>query len=262
MGAPTAGAQPSPEPEPALVWAVGDGADGSATARRLAARIERERPARFLYLGDVYPSGTATDFRRRYQPVYGRLDSIAAPTPGNHEWGNRSTGYFPYWRRAKGRPQPSWYSFRLAGWEVLSLNSQAPHGTGSEQLRWLRARLRAQGTCRLAFWHRPRYSAGTVHGDQPDVAPFWNALRGHARLVVNGHEHNLQRFRRRDGLTEYVAGAGGRVRYRLRRDRRLAFARSDRSGGLRIRLSPGRALLEFRSAGGALLDSSRATCRA
>ena len=250
-----------PSPEPALVWAVGDGADGSRAARVLAARIAGERPARFLYLGDVYPSGTATDFRRRYQPVYGRLDSIAAPTPGNHDWGNRRSGYHPYWRRAKGRAQPAWYAFRLAGWEILSLNSQAPHGQGSEQLRWLRARLSAPGTCRLAFWHRPRYSAGTVHGDQLDLAPFWNALRGHARLVVNGHEHNLQRFRRRDGLTQYVAGAGGRVRYGLRRDSRLAFGRSDRTGALRIQLEPERALLEFRSAGGALLDSSRATCR-
>jgi hypothetical protein len=59
------------------------------------------------------------------------------------------------------------------------------------------------------FWHRPRFSAGTVHGDAPDVTPLWNAIRGHARLVLNGHDHVMLRYRPRDGLTEYVAGSGG-----------------------------------------------------
>jgi acid phosphatase type 7 len=245
----------------AVVWAVGDGADGSATARALANRIARDRPDRFLYLGDVYPTGTAADFARNYAAVYGRLNRITSPTTGNHDWGNSRSGYLPYWRRVKGRPQPYWYSLRLAGWEILGLSSEAAHSAGSEQLRWLRSRLRAPGTCRLAFWHRPRFSAGIVHGDAPDVAPFWQALRGHARLVVNGHEHMLQRFRKRAGLTEYVAGAGGAILYGYHPDRRLAFARSALTGALRMVLAPGRARLELRSANGALLDVSRATCR-
>jgi Calcineurin-like phosphoesterase len=245
---------------PAVVWATGDGADGSAIAKRLARRIEADRPDAFLYLGDVYPNGTARDFERNYHTVYGRLADITWPTVGNHEWANRAAGYYPYWRR-HGRAKP-WYSVSLGGWELISLNSQEPHDPNSRQLRWLRGVLAEQdGTCRLAFWHRPRFSAGTVHGDARDVAPFWQALRGHARLAVNGHEHVLTRFRRRAGLTEYVAGAGGAVRYGLRRDPRLAFGRSDRTGGLRITLRPGEAALQFRDADGAVLDRSRARCR-
>ena len=61
---------PAPRPaEPAqapanraIVWAVGDGADGSPIARKLARLIAADQPDRFLYLGDVYPSGTATRF--------------------------------------------------------------------------------------------------------------------------------------------------------------------------------------------------------
>jgi hypothetical protein len=261
------GEDPAPAPKPAqadraVVWATGDGADGSRVARRLARRIERDRPDRFLYLGDVYPSGTALDYRRRYVPVYGRLAEITSPTTGNHEWANRRSGYLPYWRRVTGRRQPYWYAFELGGWEILSLSSEAAHGESSAQLRWLRRRLaRGSGTCRLAFWHRPRFSAGVVHGDAPDVAPFWRALRGHARLVLNAHDHLLQRFRRRAGITEYVAGAGGAELYPVRRDRRLAFAEADVTGGIRIVLEPGAARLEFRSASGALLDRSRAKCR-
>ena len=245
---------------PKVVWAAGDGADGGAAAKRVAAMIARDDPDRFLYLGDVYANGTSSEFRRNYATSYGRLSRITLPTPGNHEWGNRATGYLPYWKAAQGRAQPFYYSSRIGGWQLISLNSETAHGAASAQLRWLRKRLAAAGTCRLAFWHRPRFSAGTVHGDAPDTSPFWKALRGHARLVVNGHEHNLQRLRRRGGLTEYVSGAGGRVLYGLRRDRRLAFGRTGVTGALRMELQPGAARLEFRSSSGRLLDRSRVSC--
>ncbi|MDP9143120.1 MAG: hypothetical protein M3N43_00205, partial [Actinomycetota bacterium] len=100
-----------------------------------------------------------------------------------------------------------------------------------------------------------------VHGDAPDIAPFWRALRGRARLVLNGHEHVMMRYRRRAGITEYIAGTGGTVRYGLRPDSRAAFARSDRIGALRMVLAPGQAKLEFRNVSGEVLDRSRATCR-
>lgn len=255
------GQESKPAKADVVVWAVGD-AHGSASARSLAAHIARDAPDRFLYLGDVYPHGTGRDFADHYAPAYGRLADITEPTPGNHDWRFRRTGYLPYWRKAKGRRQPYWYSFRLGGWELINLNSQAPHGPRSAQLRWLRRRLRDPGTCRLAFWHRPRFTAGPVHGNDPDLAPLWNALRGRARLVLSGHEHNLQRFHRRDGLTQYISGAGGDVpNDQLRPDERLAFGRAGVPGGLRIILRPGRAVLEFRSASGRLLDRGRATCR-
>jgi hypothetical protein len=150
---------------------------------------------------------------------------------------------------------------RLGGWELFSLNSEAPHGAGSPQLRWLQRRLSgAKGDCRLAFWHRPRFSAGTVHGDAPDVAPLWNALRGHARLVLNGHDHVMLRYRPRDGLTEYVSGAGGGSLYGVRPDGHTAFSNSGMTGGLRITLTRAAARLEFRSVDGKVLDRSRTRC--
>lgn len=254
-----AGAGARDEPR-AVVWAVGDGADGSDQGRRLARRIAADDPDAFLYLGDVYDSGTAAEYASKYARAFGRLAPITWPTPGNHEWGNRAQGYLPYWR-PWGR-QSTAYSLRMGGWELVGLNSEASHDEGAPQLRRLRNMLSEPGNCRLAFWHRPRYSAGTVHGDAPDVEPFWRALAGRARLVVNGHEHNLQRFRRRRGITQYVAGSGGAILYALEKDPRLAFARSNRTGALRIVLSPGQAVLEFRDLGGALLDRSRVSCDA
>jgi hypothetical protein len=248
---------------PAVVWAVGDGADGSDVAKRLAERIDRGRVDRFLYLGDVYEDGTEEDFAERYDPVYGQLAEITLPTPGNHEWSNREEGYDPYWRRVRGRAQPTYYAEKVGGWELVSLNSEEDMDPGSKQHRWLEDRLEgARGTCRLGFWHRARFSAGTHHGDQDDVAPLWNALRGKATLVLAGHEHDSQRFKPRDGMVELVAGAGGdgKALYELEEDDRLAFGNDEDHAALRLELEPGAARFAFVTADGRELDSGQVRC--
>ena len=260
---------PSGPSDKSLLWALGDGADGGAAARSVVARMKRKRFDRVLYLGDVYGSGllslvvgdgTAADYRDRYNPVYGEFAAKTAPTPGNHEWRQRGEGYEPYWEKVYGRRPPAYYAFDVAGWQLLSLNSEAPHGARSEQVRWLRSQLRAPGTCRLAFWHAPRFNAGR-HEDEPGVAPLWDALRGRATIVVNGHDHNMQRFKPVDAITQYVSGAGGHKPYAVHRDRRLAFGNGRDFGALRIELSPGRARTAFVSADGRILDVHTLRCR-
>jgi hypothetical protein len=255
------GSSPSPsQSERAVVWAVGDSATPGEPADRVAALVRRGDPDRFLYLGDVYETGTAADFRRWYQPRFGRLAQITEPTIGNHEWSKRYQGYYPYWRRQKGHRVPPWYSTSIAGWEILSLNSQARHGARSPEVRWLKSALKGPGDCRIAFMHRPRYSAG-AYGGAPDLNPLWNRLAGHAKIVLAGHDHNLQRHRPQRGLTQYVVWAGGRGRYSLHHgDPTLVFGRDDLEGALRMVLRPGHAVLEFRSTSGRLLDRSRASC--
>jgi hypothetical protein len=247
----------------AVVWAAGDVATPGPAADRIAELVRRGAPDRFLYLGDVYETGTLSDFRRWYHPRFGHLAHITEPTIGNHEWDNRFEGYYRYWAARKGRKYPPWSKTRIAGWEILNLNSQAPHGTRSAQVRWLERALTGPGDCRIAFWHRPRYSSGAYAG-AADLNPFWNRLSGHARVVLSGHDHNLQRHRPQKGLTQYVVGAGGRGRYELHETNRstLAWGRDDVDGALRMVLKPGRALLEFRGPRGRLLDRSHATCAA
>jgi hypothetical protein len=255
-------AGPTPaQTESAVVWAAGDAAAPGESADRVAALVRRGRPDRFLYLGDVYETGTAQEFRRWYHPRFGRLARITWPTIGNHEWDKRFDGYYPYWYRRKGERLPPWYRTEIAGWEIFSLNSQAPHGTGSPQVRWLESALAgAVGDCRIGFWHRPRYSAGAYAG-APDLNPLWNRLVGHAKIVLTGHDHNLQRHRPQRGITQYVVGAGGRGRYSLHPGNpTLAWGRDDVNGALRMVLRPGHALLEFRAPSGRLLDRSRVSC--
>jgi len=244
------------------IWAVGD-AENSARARVLAARVRRGRPDRLLYLGDVYEHGTAREFSQGYDALYGSLGRRTIPTPGNHEWGNRDVGYRPYWRAKLGRPMPDWHRHTLPdGWQVLSLNSEAPHGPGSPQARWLADAVRRPGTCRIAIWHRPRWSSGW-HGDQADMATLWNGLRGRARLVLSGHDHDLQRFADRDGLRQIVSGGGGRPNVPIPRGSRgrLRFVNRITPGGARLTLSRGRATIEMVASSGRVLDRSVATCR-
>jgi hypothetical protein len=245
----------------AEIWAVGDGADGSAGAAGVTARIERARPDGFLYLGDVYESGTAEEYARNYAPTWGRLAAITAPTLGNHEAARAVEGYEPYWRGVHGERPPSFYSFRAAGWQLLSLNSEIDHGRGSAQLRWLRERTGRGGDCRIAFWHRPRWSAGD-HGNAPDMRPVWRALARRARVAIGGHDHNMQRFAPRGGIVQLVSGAGGRAVTPVDREHPgLRFADDVEDGALRMRLRRGVARLQFVAAGGGVLDSSTVRCR-
>jgi calcineurin-like phosphoesterase family protein len=261
------GAVPGPAAPPsaaqaerAVVWAAGDVATPGVRAERVASLVRRARPDRFLYLGDVYETGTAEEFRRWYHPRLGLLAHITEPTIGNHEWDNRFEGYYRYWYRRKGTPQPPWSKTEIAGWEILNLNSQAPHQSQSPQVRWLQSALEGPGDCRIAFWHRPRYSEG-AYGGAPDLNPLWNALSGRARIVLSGHDHNLQRHARQRGLVQYVVGAGGRARYKLHRgDSTMVWGTDRVDGALRIVLKPGQALLEFRAPSGRVLDRSTESC--
>jgi hypothetical protein len=249
-----------PAGAPSTIWAVGDGAAGTSAARGVASMVAAAHPAAFLYLGDVYEFGTAGEFAHNYDPVYGAMRSITLPTPGNHDWSNHAVGYDPYWSAVTGGRPPSYYAVSVGGWRLISLNSEEDHGPGSAQSLWLARQLRAPGTCRLAFWHRPRFSAG-LHGDQPDIAPFWRALRGHAAMVLNGHDHDMQLMRPKAGITELVAGAGGRGHYPVdAADPRLAWSDDTSDGAVRITLEPGRARYAFVATGGRVLRSGSVGC--
>ena len=172
----------------AIVWAVGDGADDSARSKALGARIASVSSDRFLYLGDVYETGTYTEFRRNTpRPTD---DSSVGPrtlaTTSGRTAGRATTATGREVRG--GRTKAPYYSFSVGGWQFLSVNSEA-----AAPVRLGAARLAQGAAGRRELPHRllarPRFSAGTTHGDAPDKAPVWQALRGRAALVLSGHDH-------------------------------------------------------------------------
>ena len=250
-------ARPAQAPS-AVVWLVGDAATKGDDARAVAATVSEARVDRLVYLGDVYEHGTPREFRRWYDPLYGSLADRTWPLIGNHEWRLRRRGFDAYWRRKVGHTFPRSFERTLRGWRLLFLTTE---GSIRRQARWLRARVGAPGTCRLAFTHKARFSAGRHHGDQPDIAPLFDPLRGRAVATFAGHEHTLQRLRPVGGVVQFVVGSGGRVLHRLDRgDPRLAFGDDKSFGALRLTLEPGRAQYEFVAAGGRVLDRGELRC--
>ena len=175
-----------------------------------------------LALGDnQYPYGGLLDYRAFYQRTWGRFKDLTRPVPGNHEYaGGRASGYLAYFGSAARPHGRTWYSYDLGGWHLVALDSNLARGAGSEQVRWLRQDLAAtRQRCILAYWHHPRFSSGAGHGSDPSQGAFWNALyAAGADLVLNGHEHNYERFAPQDpagradpdrGVREFVAGTGG-----------------------------------------------------
>ena len=122
------------------------------------------------------------------------------------------------------RDGDTWYSRDLGDWHVIVLDANCSElaggcGPGRRSCAWLRARPRGQrARCTLAIWHQPRFSSGE-HGNDPSVAPFWDALyAAGADLIVNGHDHDYERFAPQDptgnrdpgsGIVEIVVGTGG-----------------------------------------------------
>jgi 3',5'-cyclic AMP phosphodiesterase CpdA len=209
----------TPAAEPVVALAAGDIAGCGSDGDEATARLLDTRPGTVLALGDVaYDQGSPAQFDSCFGPSWGRFRDRIKPVPGNHEYGTAGAqGYYGYF----GLEPPGWYSFDLGQWHVVALNSNcgAVGGCGpdSEQVRWFRADLAAAGArCTLAYWHHPRYSSGVTHGDNAEVDGLWvAAVEGGVDVVLNGHEHNYERFDVRDGVRQFVVGTGGRSHYPL-----------------------------------------------
>jgi hypothetical protein len=201
--------------DPTIV-AAGDISGTSIAGQKRTSDLITASPATaVLSLGDnQYDNGELTNFTSYYDPTWGRLKSITYPAPGNHDKCPDS-GYDEYYG---ARAPACWYSFDIGQWHIISLDSNRP--TDSAQLAFLDQDLASTTKkCVAAFWHHPRFSSGS-HGDQTKVDPFWSRLyAAGADLVLNGHDHDYERFAPQDtagaldyarGIREFVVGTGGR----------------------------------------------------
>jgi hypothetical protein len=174
---------------------------------------------------NVYDSGTPTEFQDCYHPTWGRHRDRTRPSPGNHDYNtDGASGYFGYFGDRAGPAGRGYYSYDLGEWHIISLNSEIDMGPGSPQEIWLRQDLGSnRRLCTLAYWHKPRFSSGTRHGNETAAQPLWQALYdSSADVVLAGHEHNYERFAPQTptgaadparGIREFVVGTGGRSQY-------------------------------------------------
>jgi hypothetical protein len=164
---------------------------------------------------NVYPDGTTSQFTNCYGPTWGRHKARTKPSPGNHDYHTSgAAGYFQYFNNI-----PAYYAYDLGSWRIYSLNSEISMSSTSAQVKWLQQDLAANPRqCVLAYWHKPRWSSGSHHGNYSGAQTLWQVLyNAGAELVLNGHEHNYERFAEMNatgtvvsqGLREIVVGTGG-----------------------------------------------------
>jgi hypothetical protein len=179
-----------------------------------------------LALGDLqYQSGSLSDFNASYDPSWGRVKSITYPVVGNHEYGQSgASGYFDYFDGAAGERGKGYYSFDLASWHIVAINSNCGRvaggcGSGSPQETWLRGDLAAHPTdCTIAMWHHARWSSGH-DGDSTFMQTMWKDLDdAGVEILLSGHSHDYERFAPQDadgsldtadGVRQFVVGTGG-----------------------------------------------------
>ncbi len=203
--------------------------DAKATGNLIRALIGKYPDAKVFTAGDnAYITGTANQFRRCYDPAWGSFNDRTAPAPGNHDYYTRGAlpyfDYFDYYRSDPGAKARGYYSFDLKDWHIVSLNSNVPMDRNAPQVAWLNNDLQAtRKRCLLAFWHHPLFSNGDEHGGQADdpgrfTKELWKTLETyHADVIVNGHDHDYERFARLDhngtvssgGIQLFVVGTGG-----------------------------------------------------
>jgi len=245
-----------------------------ATARRLA-----NISGTVFTLGDnVYPDGTAAEFRKCYHPTWGRHKARTKPAVGNHEYHTEgASGYFDYFGARAGRRSKGYYSYERGSWHIVVLNSNCKEvggcGRRSPQGRWLRRNLaNHQARCTLAYFHHPLFSSGELHGNTPEVKPFWEVLYGAgADVILSGHEHNYERFApqrpdgtldRRSGIRQFVVGTGGASHYGFSRIKPHSQARNANTFGvLKLTLKARSYEWKFVSvAGKTFTDSGTGSC--
>ena len=268
---------PTTATDPVLVGAGEIGECGPSGDEETARLIDGIDGTVFTTGNNAYPNGTAGQYAMCYGTSWGRFVARTRPAVGNVDYQTEGAlgyrGYFgPAATNADGK---TWYSYDLGRWHVVVLDSTCARTGGcdgaSPEGRWLASDLAAsKAHCTVAIWNQPRFSSGE-HGDDVDIEPFWQALyAAGADVVVNGHDHDYERFKPQTpagevdvekGIREFVVGTGGTPLG--------AFGPSEPNSEIRVSVTQGVLKLTLRPQGydwqfipttGSFSDSGSAPC--
>jgi Calcineurin-like phosphoesterase len=196
--------------------AFGDFGGGKAQAA-VAAAMERwaagHRVDALVTTGDnVYQRGEPELFAAQLDEPYRELRR-GRPlwvTLGNHDV---AAGHGAEQLRHLGLPDLP-YTRSLPGLRLLFLDANR---VDEAQTAWLTERLGEPGPDpRVVVFHHPAWSCSR-HDSHERVRRHWVPVleRHRVALVLNGHDHNYQRFVSAAGVTYVVTGGGGRDLYPL-----------------------------------------------
>jgi hypothetical protein len=224
-------------------------------------------PGTVFTAGDnAYPNGDAANYSQCYDPTWGRHLDRTFPVPGNHDYSGfpGAPNYFDYFGSAAGPRGLGYYKYQVGSWRVIALNSEffanaengaANAGAAATQLQWFRSELAANNVaCTIAIWHRPLFTSGR-NGPNTDMRELFKAAYdGNVDIVINGHDHNYERFAPQDaegradavrGVRQFVVGTGGVTPYTEFNKKPNSEDFKFTYGVLKLTLSPGAYAWDF-----------------
>ena len=261
----------------AVLVGAGDIASCDTDRAEATAKLLDKIAGTVFTAGDhAYPSGTEQQFSRCYHRFWGRHRERTRPSPGNHDYDtDQAAPYFKYFGANAGPTGRGYYSYKLGAWHIFSLNSNTnAHYWGAAQEQWLVKELAASNSnCTLAYWHHPRFSSSTTHGNQVHMQRLFKILHAHGTdVVIAGHDHIYEKFAPQNaegradprGIRQFVVGTGGEKLYGIGPARPNSEARNAVDHGvLKLTLHPQGYDWEFVPvAGGKFRDSGSDKCLA
>ena len=242
-----------------------------------------------LGLGDMqYACDDLGDYTLSYTPSWGVFNSIMYPVAGNHEYQtgtdlfgttcpatNTTAANFFWYFGAHADPNDNGghFSFDRGGWHIIGLNANCSKiggcGASSPETLWFSNDLNTTTkACILAYWHQPLWTG--LSSNDTRTKAWWDLLYArHADIVLNGHVHSYQRYRKLNprgqpdpqGIREVVVATGGEsqqtVSSSANPEPQVTFKAF---GYLRIELHPTSYDASFVRYDGKVLDTFSGTC--
>lgn len=194
---------------------IGDSGTGGKAQYETAAGMARTH-SRFpfdfvIMLGDnIYGGKSPADFKQKFQDPYTPLLDAGVKfyaSLGNHDETTERL-YKPF--NMDGR---RYYSFKRGNAEFFALDSSY---MDRQQLDWLQSQLSdSRSTWKICFFHHPLYSHARAHGPDTDLRRLLEPLfqaQG-VSVVFTGHEHVYERLKPQNGISYFVLGNSGQLRF-------------------------------------------------
>lgn len=204
-----------PRREGSVKFAVfGDTGRGTSAQYELGRMMYAYRQAfpyeSVLMTGDnIYGPDKAADMKKKFEDVYRPIIDQGVKfyaSLGNHDASNQR---FYALFNMNGE---EYFRFEKGNVAFYSLNSNY---MDKRQMDWLIGKLAGDGNkWKIAFFHHPPFSSGGRHGSDEKIREALHPLfiKHGVDVVFTGHDHFYERVKPQDGITYFVAGAGGKIR--------------------------------------------------
>lgn len=203
------------KPKSVRFAAIGDNGTGTREQYDVAAQMDRYHqrfPFEFVVmLGDnIYGGKTAADYKLKFEDPYKPLLDGGVKfyaSLGNHDDPNERS-YKPFNMGGK-----RYYSFKNGNVAFFALDSNY---MDPEQVSWLQQQLSGSSSdWKICFLHHPLHSDGQFHGSDVDlrarIEPIFE--KNGVNVVLSGHDHVYERIAPQHGISYFVIGNSGQLRF-------------------------------------------------